>query len=440
MVKYFDYLRKRLDTSIWFIPVCISIACFVLALLMLWLERVIIRLPASLPTFAMPVESARQVLSVIAGSVISVGGVSFSVTMVALTLTSGQYGPKVLRHFLEDNSSKVSLGLFLGTYVYALVVLTGYSEIDKPHLTVLMGLLLALFAVVAFIRFIHRTATDLQADEIVESIGQRLQVSLAELASEGAQYGRSCDVAAWRRAARGHRPILIASDSQGYVQAIAYRELVKWCVEHKCRMQVRARAGDFLVNGVCVFKVYGCPAKAIEADFDHLNSLVITGPVRTSVQDPEYPITQLNQLAARALSPGINDPGTAISCVDSFSLALADIVDRDLPGSVFMDDEEEPRLLLRFTSFDGIMKAVFAQLRQFVKSEVSVVVSLLDALCRLAELTTRRDRLQVLGVHGDLIREEIDSLALAAYDLRDISQRHKRLQRLVQRLDSSSNA
>ena len=98
-----------------------------------------------------------------------------------------------------------------------------------------------------------------------------------------------------------------------------------------------------------------------------------------------------------------------------------------------MDDKEEPRLLLRFTSFDGIMKAVFAQLRQFAKPEVSVIVSLLDALCRLAQLTTRRDRLQLLGLHGDLIWEDIDGLALATYDLRDISQRHKRLQRLVQR-------
>jgi len=435
MDKYFDYLRNRLDTSIWFIPVTFCIAGFALGLQMLWLERHITYLSTNLPTSAMPVESARQVLSVIAGSVISVGGVSFSVTMVALTLTSGQYGPKVLRQFLEDNSSKVSLGLFLGTYVYALVVLTGYSETDKPNVTVLVALLLALLALVGFIRFIHRTATDLQADEIVERIGNRLQESLVELAGESAQRGRSCDVAAWRHTARGHRPKRIASDNQGYVQAIDYRGLVVWCVEHDCRMQVRARAGDFLVKGVCVFKVFGCPSAVIEAAFDKLNRHVITGPVRTSVQDPEYPITQLNQLAARALSPGINDPGTAISCVDSFTLALSQIVDRDLPGSVFMDDEDEARLLMRITNFDGIVKAVFAQLRQHAKSEVSVVVSLLDALCRLAQLTTRRERLQILGQHGDLIREAIDDRALAEYDICDIRQRHKRLQRLAQRLD-----
>jgi uncharacterized membrane protein len=435
MIKHIDYLRNRLDTSIWFIPVSFCIAGFAFGLQMLWLERHITNLSTYTQSLAMPVESARQVLSVIAGSVISVGGVSFSVTMVALTLTSGQYGPKVLRHFLEDNNSKVSLGLFLGTYVYTLVVLTGYSETDKPHFTVLMALLLALFAVVGFISFIHSTATELQADEIVGRIGKRLQDSLVELASEGALRGRSCNVAAWRRTARGHRPKLIASDNQGYVQTIDYRGLVKWCVDHNCRMQVRVRAGDFIVQGICVFKIYGCQADVIDAAFDDLNRHILTGPIRTSVQDPEYPITQLNQLAARALSPGINDPGTAISCVDYFSLALAQIIDRDLPGSVFMDDEEEARLLLRFTGYEGIMKTVFAQLRQFAKSDVPVVVSLLDALCRLAQLTTRRERLQVLGLHGDLIREEIDDLALAAYDMHDIHQRHKRLQGLVQRLD-----
>lgn len=104
----------------------------------------------------------------------SASAVSFSVTMVALTLTSGQYGPKVIRHFLEDNRSKVSLGLFLGAYVYALLVLTGYRTQISHTWTVMTALLLALLAVIGFINFIHRTATDLQADEIVQRIGKGL--------------------------------------------------------------------------------------------------------------------------------------------------------------------------------------------------------------------------------------------------------------------------
>ena len=440
MIERLHYLRKKLDTSIWLIPVVFCFGSLVLGLLMLWVDRHIANLSAELQMIAMPVDSARQVLSVIAGSVISVGGVSFSVTMVALTLTSGQYGPKVIRHFLEDNYSKISLGLFLGAYVYALVVLTGYTDSDRPNLTVLAALLFALLAVVGFINFIHRTASELQADEIVQRIGDRLQATLCRLVGGDALKGRSRDTAQWRHAARAQAPHLVATDKRGYVQAIDYGGLLDWCAEHDCLVQVRARAGDFLVEGVCVFKVFGCPADEVDIAVDRLNRHVVTGPIRTSLQDPEYPITQLNQLAARALSPGINDPGTAISCIDSFSLALAQVVDRDFPGSVFMDADENPRLLVRGTSFEGVLKAVFAQLRQFSKTEVSVVVSLLEALCRLAELTTRRDRLQTISLHGRLIWEEIDQKALAVYDLSDIRQRHKRLQILVQRLDRVGNA
>lgn len=180
MLERLNYLRKRLATGIWIIPITLCVVSFLLGVLMLGLDRHMTTLFSGARLFALPVDSARQVLSVIAGSVISVGGVSFSVTMVALTLTSGQYGPKVLRHFLEDNDSKISLGLFLGAYVYSLVVLTGYVETDRPHLTVLTGLLYALIAVMGFIRFIHRTATDLQADEIVERIGKRLEAALQQ--------------------------------------------------------------------------------------------------------------------------------------------------------------------------------------------------------------------------------------------------------------------
>lgn len=169
MLHQFACLRRRLDTSIWLIPAMFCLVSLVLGMLMLWLDRTVAYRFTSLQMFSMPVDSARQVLSVIAGSVISVGGVSFSVTMVALTLTSGQYGPKVLRHFLEDNDSKISLGLFLGAYVYA----------------------------------------------------------LAGLAEESRADNRSHDVIAWRRRARGHKPRLVAHPGSGYVHSIDHAGLVR---------------------------------------------------------------------------------------------------------------------------------------------------------------------------------------------------------------------
>lgn len=405
---------------------------------MAYAERMLQRLAYRIDiweSMAMPVDSARQVLSVIAGSVISVGGVAFSVTIVALTLASGQYGPKVLRHFLEDNDSKVSLGLFLAAYVYALVVLTGYAQTDRPHLSVMTALLLALLAVLGFVRFIHRIATELQADEIVQRIGARLRHSLEALTAIGQPSRRTSDTLGWRRRARAHKPHLVGHLAHGYIQTVDYAALLRWCVANDCCLQARLRAGDFVIEGNCAFKVFACNAAVVEDGIEKLNACIVTGPVRTSAQDPEYPVTQLNQLAARALSPGINDPGTAISCIDAFSLALARIVDRDLPGNVFLDHNGGARLLVRLTSFDGLLKAIFSPLRQFASQHVAVSISLLEALCRLAELTARPERLAALGVHGRLVNDGIDEQALEAEDLRDMRQRAKRLQILVSRLE-----
>ena len=431
MLARLAYLRERLDTSIWLIPIGLCLLSGLLGILMLWLDRSLGPSGLGLSAFAMPLASARQVLGVIAGSIIGVGGVAFSVTMVALTLTSGQYGPKILRNFLEDRFSKVTLGLFLGTYVYTLIVMTGYAQLDSPRFTVLVSLLLAFLALIAFVGFIHRTATDLQADQIIHRIGAQLEQALLELAAEADLSDRTPATLAWRRAARSHRAFPVAASTGGYVQTIDYAGLVTWCVDHDCVLQVRARAGDFLVDGVSLFKVFGCGPEGLESAVEDLNARIVVGPIRTPTQDPEHATTQLNQLAARALSPGINDPGTAITCVDWFSLGLAKIVDRDIPGCVFLDQDKRPRLLARVSSFAGIMTAIYTPLRQFSNSENAFTVSLLESLSRLAELTRRADRLDLLTLHGEEIWSQIRRQPLSDYDLRDIHRRYAKLKSLV---------
>ena len=434
MIGKLAYFRERLNTSIWLIPIGLCALGAAGAAGMLWVDRHVDSVGLGFSDFAMTQSSASQVLSVIAGSIIGVGGVAFSVTMVALTLTSGQYGPKILRNLLEDNASKLSLGLFLGTYVYALIVLASYTHSDRPRFTVIIGILLAFIALIGFVRFIHQMATDLQADKIVQRIGGNLQQALLDLAAHADSTNRASDTLHWRRAARQYRPYPVASTAQGYVQTIDYAGLVRWCSDNGCLLQVRARAGDFIVEGVCLFKVYGGDPERLEASISDLNGHIVVGPMRTPIQDPAYAITQLNQLAARALSPGINDPGTAITSIDWFSLALAKIVDRDIPGCVLMDDEQQPLLLARTTHFPGIAKEIYAPLRQFSKADIAVTVCLIESLCRLAELTQRADRLEVLALHGQSIWQEVSKGATLSYDLRDIRQRYKKLMILTKRV------
>ncbi len=428
-------LREKLQLSIWFIPAVLCLASLVLALVLQWAERELGWSAPESKWFATSVTSARDVLGIIAGSVLSVGGVVFSVTMVALTLTSGQYGPKILRHFLGDKGSKISLGMFLGTSLYCLAVMSRYNESDHPGITVIAALVLTVAALVGFIHFIHRTATDLQADQIIQRIGGELQISLSELTADEKQVNRCSDTLGWRSSARGHRPTLIAARAQGYVQTIDYPGIVAWCEERDCVALLPVRTGDFLLPGNCLFKLYGRLSELDAVSIEALRRFVRTGPMRNPVQDPEFPITQLNQLAARALSPGLNDPGTAITCVDWFSMAVAQIVDRDIPGKVFLDTKEEPRLLARYTDFFGLIKAFYAPSRQFARSNVPVLISLADSLIRLAELTTLKDRLACIAQQGHLLSETTKRGDHMDADLEDFQQRYRKLIRITGRQD-----
>ncbi|MGD2117988.1 MAG: DUF2254 domain-containing protein [Chromatiales bacterium] len=433
MLGKLAYLKERLDTSIWLIPVGLCIVSALLAGFMLWLDRQAGLTNLWLFGTGTSLSAARQILAVVAGSIISVGGVAFSVTMVSLTLTSGQYGPKIIRNILEDNASKTSLGLFLGTYIYTLFVMSGYLPTDKPHFSLIFSLVMAAITLLAFVQFIHRTATDLQADRIVHRIGLQLQNALSMMTQPKTEYTQDSQTLPWRRAARSHRARQVAAQIEGYVQTVDYDKLMQWCIEHDCRLQVQVRAGDFIVVGSCLMKAYGGDEKKLEESASTLNGYLVIGPIRTPIQDPEYAITQLNQLAARALSPGVNDPGSAITCIDWFSLALAKIIDKDIPGGVFANEDHGARLLARMSNFNGVLKAIYAPLRQFARSDVSVAIRLIESLCRLAELTARPERLRELAAHSKMIWQEISKQPFAQYDLDDVHQRHIKLLSLTQK-------
>ena len=432
-------LWDNLQTSIWPIPVLFCLVGLALAMLALSIERGLWPWVSEFSPLLMTVSAAREILSLITASVLSVGGVVFSMSMVALTLTSGQYGPKILRQFLSDNNSKISLGMFIGTSLYCLAVLSNYGDTDSPGLTVFVALLLTLLALASFIQFIHSIATDLQADKIVERIGSNLSQSFDEFCRAEDLPAMSHDIASWRRSARGLNRVSITTVGKGYILTINYAEIVRWCEENECTGMLRVRAGDFLLPGNYIMTIYTSEKTLSKNHEDQLRSFIHTGPMRTPVQDPEYPITQLNQLIARALSPGINDPGTAVTCIDWFSMAAARIIDCDLPGKVLLNAKNDPVLLIRFSDFAGIIKAFYAPARQFSASNIPVLISLLSSLLRLSELTRRPERLRELATHGHQLSKTIENCGHAEYDLQGFRQRYGKLKALCTILDSDSN-
>ncbi|GAB5413701.1 MAG: hypothetical protein Cons2KO_13040 [Congregibacter sp.] len=368
-------------------------------------------------------------MGIVATSVISVGGVSFSITMVALSLTSGQYGPKVLRQFLSSVSSKVSLGLFFSTALFAVAIFIGMGSAEVPRLSVLTAIALAGLSLLEFMRFVHRTTSDLQADKIIQRLGEELRNHLLKLVDEerGDAPRRSRGSRQWRALSRGVQRHTAASKKSGYVQTIDYHGALECLRLADATAILAVHPGNFVVAGQQLFTVWVDAGSDISNLQGQLLRSVTTGEIRTSVEDPQFPITQIQQIAARALSPGVNDPGTAISCIDSITQAFAVVMSAEFPGATLLDEEDSPRLLTLSTGFTHLVDFTFSPLRLMTGTNLTVANCLLDSLLQLIRLTDVADRREPLLRQGELLMDSVRRHGFSDFDLRELECRFRRL-------------
>lgn len=298
---------------------------------------------------------------------------------------------------------------------------------DQPRSSIIIALALAMLSLIEFIGFIHRTASGLQADQLIQRLGRQLRGDMRRLRSSDGMPDREWKSLRWRRSARGRCRLSMTSQQEGYVQTVDYGLLAECLKQHDALALLRVRPSDFVVVGVELMALW--PAETIDqAPLETLLHEAITmGPVRTPIQDPEFPTTQIQQIAARALSTGINDPGTAITCIDWLTLALAELVDAELPGRLVLDAQGNARLLIRPIDFSYLVNLVYAPMRQFMSHDLQVSSCLLESLNRLAALTKRRDRLEILRGEGARVWKQVGLEQHTDHDAAPINQRYKRL-------------
>ncbi|MDP5070355.1 MAG: DUF2254 domain-containing protein [Congregibacter sp.] len=426
---YLEWARTRF----WLIPISMCVIALLLALATLELDRHCNWCAQLSPVSGLGIDATRNLMGVLATSILSVGGVSFSITMVALSMTSGQYGPKVMRYFLADTRSKVSIGLFFATALFALVVFVGVEEPLQPRLTVFAAVSLALLALMEFMRFIHRTSTDLQADEIIQRLGRQTRADLSHLQEHSPKYcaERVADTQQWRQAARKLQAAQIPSPSEGYIQTIDFDGLVANLAAQESLALLRVRPGDFVLCKDPVLSLWSTSGVGEESLDNKHSSFITAGSIRTAADDAQFPITQIQQIAARALSPGINDPGTAITCIDWLTVCLAEIVDSDLVQNVFVDAQGEPRLLIPRLDFEIFCDNVYSPPRRLTADNIPVAICLMDSKIRLAKLTQRPERLGVIQKHATLLMDCVERAGHCDYDLRMVRQRYQKVRRLT---------
>jgi uncharacterized membrane protein len=405
-------LWQNLRSSYWVIPSLLSVGAILLAVGMVSVDEIILTKGFALPdgVYKGGPEGARTLLSTVAGSMINVTGITFSITIVALTLASSQFGSRLLRNFMRDTGNQVVLGVFLATFVYCLIVLwtvrggTG-ETVFVPHLSITVGFALTLGSLGVLIYFIHHTAQSIQAENVIAAVGRDLDEAIDYFYPEKVDAGFEEEIEESRHILPPYfesEACSVLSQAAGYLLAIELDSLVRQAQEHDLVIKLCRSPGHYVMVGTLLAKVW--PAHAYKDDSGpDIKHCFLLGKQRSGEQDVEFAAHQLVEIALRALSPGMNDTFTALHCIDRLGDSLARLAKRRFPSRFVYDEDRELRVVTVRNSFEEILNTSFDQIRQNGRKNAAVTIRLLEMIREIGLQTERPAHRKALLRQAEMI-------------------------------------
>ncbi|UQX11527.1 DUF2254 domain-containing protein [Candidatus Mycobacterium methanotrophicum] len=432
-----DWRREALRTNLWLVPVQETVAVVLLFALTYAIDRSAYNGIIALPSWVLngSADSARAVLATIAAAIITVVGIVFSITIVALTLASTQFGPRMVRNFVRDLGTQISLGTFVASFSYATIALVsvggGPHGDFVPHLSITVTFILTLVDVAALIFFFNHVAAMIQLPVVIARIAGTLAEEIAAL-DRGDSYGVG--------AARGpsHEQLLarlaesgapIRAPRSGYLQVIRHDVLVKIASKADAVVQLPSRPGHFLVAGQVVAWVW--PPEAAPAVADRLALGHVTGAYRTLAQDISFGFDQLVEIALRALSPAVNDTFTGMTCVDWIADCLCRLSTSWHPQRIRRDAAGNIRVIAFVADFNRLVERSFDTIRQAAIGMPAIMIRQLDALAKVIEQTPDRKRRTVLLREAEAIQRLSLATVTEPTDRDDVTRRYEAVMALV---------
>ncbi len=410
-----------LGDTFWVLPGAMVVAGILLAVQLVGLDRsgaVPQGLVASPWLYNGGGTGARTLLGAVASSTIGVAGTVFSITIAALSLAAGQMGPRLLRNFTRDRGNQVTLGAFLGTFSYTLMVLRSVRTQNEgefvPHLSLSVSILLAFVCVANLVYFVGHMASRINVDTVVDLVSEDVRQAICRLMHDSPQPPRP-GPGGWSTAK------VVADQRRGYLQQLDESGLAGWAADHATSVRLLVRPGDYVFPGAPI--AFVMPAvPEVEAA---IRRACAVGPERTSTADLEFPIRQLVEVAVRALSPGINDPHTAMSVLDRLGAALCDAVQRHLSNGVTLH-QGCPVLVVPAIDYAGLTDAMFHLIRQNAAGSTAVLIRALEVLTVVAGCERDPARQVELQRHADLMLGDAERDVATPADLEDLRRRHAR--------------
>ncbi len=419
-----QYRRDVLRTNLWLVPAVEVIGAVILFAFTYSLDRAAFDGVFKVPGWAISgsPDVARTVLTAIAAAVITVVGVVFSIVIVALTLTSTQFGPRMLRNFIRDRGTQLTLGTFVATFVYAVLTLgsvgQGGNGTFMPHISVTMTLFLMLVDLAVLIYFLHHIAIQIQLPQVIAGIAADLQKAI-ELQAGDQTVGADSQLASLLIANMEGPGGTVAAPRSGYLQYIRHATLIRIAAEIDAVIHLRYRPGHFLVQGSGYATVW--PASAADQVARELARAHVSGPYRTLAQDVSFGVDQLVEICIRALSPAVNDTFTALTCIDWIGDSLCKITGRWQPTRVYRDSAGVVRVITTETTWERLVERAFEKVRQAGAGMPAVMIRQLNALAKIMERTTTTEDRQVLLDQAAMIERLSEATVAEELDRADVS-------------------
>ena len=420
--------------TFWFIPVLIIILSIFLAVGLVIVDQGVQLSQDGIGKyfFVNSADSARSILSTISGAMIGVAGTVFSVTLVALTLASSQFGPRLIKNFMYVRLNQVVLGSYVATYLYCLFVLNAIKENDSytfmPIISILVAIIAALVNIILLIIFIHKIATSIQADKVISDISENIHDQIDALYPK--EIGEPLEVEKITIVdnikSKYINSFAIKSQKSGYLQYIDGESLLKLACKFDVLIELNFRPGDHLVKDIEIAKLYS-NTDLNEEEVNTICNQFVLGKTKVGDQDVEFSIHQMVEIASRALSPGVNDPYTAMTCIDNLTSSLCLFTKINFPSKYRVDEKGNLRIIANITDFEGLMDASFNQIRQFSAGSTAVIIKLMEALITINGFVEKESHKEAVLKHTKMVLNVGKQSIKEPIDYNDLEERSKKI-------------
>jgi uncharacterized membrane protein len=441
---------NRLISTLWFVPTLFVGGGILLALCLVAIDQYVGSPLDALPSFfSVQSSGARDILAVIAGSSITLAGTVFSITIIALTLASTQFSPRILRNFMRDPGNQAVLGVLVGIFAYSIVVLRTIrdgsdlsSSAFVPSTAIFFAVIFALIGVGSLVYFIHHVAISIQATSIISAIANE---TISEIQKSFPKSEQSPKPSAQTSKILGQEPSYsVAAEVSGYVQNIDTKQLIDLAEKHQVVVKMQRRVGQFTIEGLPILELF---SKNSELNFDaatisRFDETYDIGTFRTISGDVAFGLRQIVDIALKALSPAVNDSTTAITCVDYLTAVMLCIAKRPSCPS-YLYKNNELRVVFEVQRFEDFFDLSFNQIRQNAGGNVAVILRQLNSVNILSKANVslqfkdeRSERHLIMQSQAKLLFELAQKTIVAADDLQTVSRYYQRVEKSLKERNS----